>query len=44
MSRYNLERIFNPDKVTVVGASERPGSIGNTKASEKQGAPGGGLR
>lgn len=29
MSQYNLERIFNSRRVAVVGASERPGSIGN---------------
>lgn len=30
MSIYNLERIFNPASVAVVGASERPGSLGNS--------------
>jgi acetyltransferase len=29
MSQYNLERIFNPRRVAVVGASEKNGSIGN---------------
>ncbi len=29
MSQYNLERIFNPSQVAVVGASEKGGSIGN---------------
>jgi acetyltransferase len=29
MSQYNLERIFNPRRVAVVGASEKTGSIGN---------------
>jgi len=29
MSQYNLNRIFNPRQVAVVGASEKPGSIGN---------------
>ena len=29
MSIYNLERIFNPTSLAVVGASERAGSIGN---------------
>ena len=29
MSQYNLDRIFRPRRVAVVGASEKPGSIGN---------------
>jgi len=29
MSQYNLERIFKPRRVAVVGASEKKGSIGN---------------
>jgi len=29
MGQYNLNRIFNPSHIAVVGASERPGSIGN---------------
>ena len=29
MSQYNLERIFKPRRVAVVGASEKNGSIGN---------------
>ncbi len=29
MSQYNLERIFKPGRVAVVGASEKTGSIGN---------------
>jgi len=29
MSQYNLERIFNPCQIAVVGASEKIGSIGN---------------
>lgn len=29
MSQYNLERIFKPRRVAVVGASEKTGSIGN---------------
>ncbi|QCQ21909.1 GNAT family N-acetyltransferase [Desulfoglaeba alkanexedens] len=29
MSQYNLDRIFNPRKIAVVGGSEQPGSIGN---------------
>jgi len=29
MSQYNLERIFKPRQVAVVGASEKPGSIGS---------------
>ena len=29
MSQYNLERIFKPHKVAVIGASEKAGSIGN---------------
>jgi acetyltransferase len=29
MSQYNLNRIFNPRQVAVVGASEKPGSIGS---------------
>lgn len=29
MSQYNLERIFKPRRVAVVGASEKAGSIGN---------------
>jgi len=29
MSQYNLDRIFKPRRVAVVGASESPGSIGN---------------
>ncbi|TKB24611.1 GNAT family N-acetyltransferase [Desulfopila sp. IMCC35006] len=29
MSQYNLERIFKPHRVAVVGASEKTGSIGN---------------
>jgi len=29
MGQYNLNRIFNPRHIAVVGASERPGSIGN---------------
>ena len=30
MSIHNLERIFKPDSVAIVGASERPGSIGDS--------------
>ena len=30
MSIHNLERIFKPKSLTVVGASERLGSIGNS--------------
>ncbi len=29
MSQYHLDRIFEPRRVVIVGASERPGSIGN---------------
>ena len=29
MSQYNLDRIFRPRRVAVVGASEKPGSIGS---------------
>jgi acetyltransferase len=29
MGQYNLHRIFKPNHIAVVGASERPGSIGN---------------
>ena len=29
MGQYNLNRIFNPSQIAVVGASEKPGSIGN---------------
>jgi len=29
MSQYNLERIFKPRRVAVVGASEKTGGIGN---------------
>jgi|GEM_PF-1206543 len=29
MSQYNLDRIFRPRRVAVVGASEKTGSIGN---------------
>jgi acetyltransferase len=29
MGQYNLNRIFNPKQIAVVGASEKPGSIGN---------------
>lgn len=29
MSQYNLNRIFKPRQVAVVGASEKPGSMGN---------------
>ncbi len=29
MSQFNLNRIFSPRQVAVVGASEKPGSIGN---------------
>lgn len=29
MSQYNLERIFKPHRVAVVGAGEKTGSIGN---------------
>ena len=29
MGQYNLNRIFNPRQIAVVGASEKPGSIGN---------------
>ncbi len=29
MSQYNLDRIFQPRRVAVVGASEKTGSIGN---------------
>ena len=29
MSLYNLDRIFDPKRVAVVGASEKKGSIGN---------------
>jgi acetyltransferase len=29
MSQYNLDRIFEPRRVAVVGASEKAGSIGN---------------
>jgi acetyltransferase len=29
MGQYNLNRIFNPNQIAVVGASEKPGSIGN---------------
>lgn len=29
MSQYNLERIFKPRRVAVMGASEKTGSIGN---------------
>ena len=29
MGQYNLNRIFNPAQIAVVGASEKPGSIGN---------------
>ncbi len=29
MSQYNLNRIFNPRQVAVVGASEKAGTIGN---------------
>ena len=29
MSQYNLERIFEPRRVAVVGASEKSGGIGN---------------
>jgi acetyltransferase len=29
MSQYNLDRIFQPRRVAVVGASESTGSIGN---------------
>jgi acetyltransferase len=29
MSQYNLERMFKPRQVAVVGASEKPGSIGS---------------
>ncbi len=29
MSQYNLERIFKPRRVAVIGASEKTGSIGN---------------
>ena len=30
MSIHNLERIFKPKSLAIVGASERPGSIGNS--------------
>ena len=29
MSQYNLDRIFQPRRVAVLGASESAGSIGN---------------
>ncbi len=29
MSQYNLSRVFSPRQVAVVGASEKPGSIGS---------------
>ncbi|BBO83138.1 hypothetical protein DSCO28_37040 [Desulfosarcina ovata subsp. sediminis] len=29
MAQYNLNRIFNPRQVAVVGASEKAGTIGN---------------
>ncbi len=30
MSIHNLERIFKPDSLAIIGASERPGSIGDS--------------
>ena len=29
MGQYNLNRIFKPEHIAVVGASKKPGSIGN---------------
>ncbi|MFU8770298.1 MAG: CoA-binding protein, partial [Desulfotignum sp.] len=29
MSTYNLDRLFNPKHVAVIGASEKPGSVGS---------------
>jgi len=28
MSVHNLDKIFRPDSIAIIGASERPGSIG----------------
>jgi len=36
MSQYNLDRIFQPRRVAVVGASESTGSFGN--ALDREGA------
>lgn len=33
MGQFNLSRIFNPRRVVVVGASEKPGTIGNALMS-----------
>jgi acetyltransferase len=30
MGIYNLDRIFNPGAIAVIGASEKAGSVGNT--------------
>ena len=37
MSTYNLERLFAPRSVAVVGASPRPGSLGSGRAGQSRG-------